>query len=111
MGATDIQMGGPSLTLRQWSWVFVVLFFVLGDVATTSVGLSLSGIGEQNELLQPIVASYGWVGMVGLKSVVVAGGYLVAQALPREQSVAVPLGLLLVGVTVTGWNLLVIGLA
>ena len=109
MGATDSRFTGPALSIRQWSWVLVLIFFVLGDVVTTSVGVSMHGIVEGNGFLLPVVESFGVLGMVLVKAAVVGGGYLVARVLPRHQSVAVPLGLLLVGVVVTGWNLVTIG--
>ena len=109
MGATGTRQGGLTLSTQQWAWVFVLLFFVLGDVVTTSVGLSMTGIAERNVVLRPVVESFGVAGMLLVKGSVVGAGYLVARVLPRHQSVAVPVGFLLVGVTVTGWNLMVIG--
>ena len=108
MGATGTRPGGLTLTTQQWAWVFVVLFFVLGDVVTTSVGLSMAGIAERNEVLKPVIENSGMAGMVGLKAVIVGGGYLLTRALPRPQKFAIPAGLLIVGVSVSVWNLVVV---
>lgn len=108
MGATRTRPAGLTLSTQQWAWVFVLLFFVLGDVVTTSVGHSMAGIAERNVVLRPVVESFGVAGMLLLKGSVVGGGYLIAGFLPKNQRVVVPTGFMIVGVTVTGWNLMVI---
>ena len=85
-------------------WVLAVGFFLVGDLVTTSIGVSTGQIAEVGPLADPIVSRYGVSGMVALKFVVVGGSYLVWTLLPSPERVGIPLGLLLVGALVTAWN-------
>ena len=48
MGATGTRPARLKLSTQQWAWVLVLLFFVLGDIITTEIGLSLAEITEWN---------------------------------------------------------------
>ena len=91
-------------------WAVTLLFFCVGDVVTTHVGLSMHGVVEAGPLVAPVLREYGLVAMVGLKGVTVGLFYGVSRLLPEPHAVGVPLGLALLGVIVTGWNLVVLGL-
>lgn len=93
---------------RRTLWVLTLLFFCVGDVTTTRVGLSIQGVVEAGPLVAPVVRTYGLAGMVGVKAATVGLFYGAARLLPDPHAVGVPLGLALVGVLVTGWNLVVI---
>lgn len=89
-------------------WLIAGFFFGLGDIATTVVGLELVGAYE----LFPIAASlfqYSTLGaMILLKSTMFGICYVLWKWTPRPYWFGVPLGLLLVGVFVTTWNLHII---
>lgn len=99
------------LTLA-WSprtlWTLAVAFFVTGDLLTTSVGVSSGQIAEVGPLGDPIVSRYGVLGMVALKIAVIALSYLAWRIVPDPERVGIPVGLLLIGVLVTLWNLFVV---
>lgn len=95
---------------RRKLWVLVLLFFCVGDLATTRVGLSVQGVVEAGPLVAPVVRAYGLAGMVVVKAATVGLFYGAARLLPDPHAAGVPLGLTLVGVLVTGWNLVVLGL-
>ena len=100
----ELLSGGTRTTL----WWVTLLFFCVGDVVTTHVGLSMHGVVEAGPLVAPVLREYGLAAMVVLKAVTVGVFYGVAQAIPEPHAVGVPLGLAIVGVLVTAWNLVVI---
>jgi hypothetical protein len=85
-----------------------LLFFCVGDVVTTHVGLSIHGVVEMGPLVAPVLREHGVAAMVVLKGTTVGLFYGAAQAIPEPHAVGIPLGLAIVGVLVTGWNLVVI---
>ena len=92
-------------------WLIAVLFFGIGDMVTTSLGLWLPGVIE----LHPIAAyafqhSVVWA-MAVLKGIVFASCYLLWRWTPRTYCVGVPLGLVILGVLITVWNFHVLLLA
>jgi len=91
--------------------VIVFLSFGVGDVLTTSVGLRIDGIIEFSPLMAPLLQQYGFAVLVIPKLVVIGSCYLLWRFLPTPYSVGVPLGLAVVGVAVTGWNLHVLAVA
>lgn len=91
-------------------WGVTLLFFCVGDVVTTGIGLSMDGIVEAGPVVAPVLREYGLVAMLGLKAATVGLFYGLARLLPEPHSLGVPLGLALLGVFVTGWNLVVLAL-
>lgn len=89
-------------------WGLAFLFFCVGDLVTTHVGLSVQGVVEVGPVVGPLLRDHGVAAMVVLKGVTVGAAYGAARVLPDPQSIGVPLGLALVGVLVTGWNLVVL---
>lgn len=96
--------------VRTKLWGAVFVFFCVGDLATTHVGLSIPGIVEAGPVVAPLLREHGLVAMIGLKGATVGVAYGVARVAPHPQALGVPLGLALVGVCVTAWNLVVLGL-
>lgn len=99
--------GGLAIARRNtaYLWLGAVLFFVVGDVVTTSVGLGLDPIVELGPVVGPLIARYGLAVMIALKVGVVGLCYGLYCCVPRPHDVGVPLGLALLGLVVTGWNL------
>lgn len=85
-------------------WLLAVVFFGLGDLVTTSIGLSSGYLVEVGPLATRVVGEYGMASLVGLK----LAGFAVCVALwrlePGPGSVGVPLALATFGILVTGWN-------
>lgn len=114
-GAGVFERAAPStvweleeLDRHLWLWVAAVLFFGVGDVATTSVGLSLQGISEAGPVTETLIHHYGLAAMFVTKTAVIGGFFLLWKVTPRPHCVSYPIGLSILGVVVTGWNLLVI---
>ena len=97
--------------LELWLWLFALVFFGLGDAATTGLGLTIEGVAEHSPTVGPHLQTYGFGGLVALKTALFVCGFLVWRAVPTPHSVGVPLGLALVGVVVTGWNISVLVVA
>lgn len=85
-------------------WILAVLFFGIGDVVTTGVGLELAGVVEVHPVAAALFQQSTVATMVALKSIAFAGCYLLWRVAPSPSSVGVPLGLAVLGVTVTLWN-------
>lgn len=86
-------------------WLLAVFSFGFGDMVTTIVGLRMAGVTE----LHPISSylfQYSTLGaIIGLKTIVFGIGYVLWKCTPRPDRLAVPLGVITVGVPVTAWNL------
>lgn len=91
--------------LELWLWLFAILFFGVGDSATTGLGLTIEGVAEHSPTVGPHLHEYGLQALIAMKSALLVGGFLLWRAVPRPHSVGVPLGLAFVGVVVTGWNM------
>lgn len=89
-------------------WIITVLFFVGGDVLTTTVGLLRGGVAEVGPLVAPLMAEYGLAVMVPMKVLALVVCVGLWRLAPDPHSVGVPLGLAVFGVLVTGWNVGVI---
>ena len=85
-------------------WVLTVMFFVLGDLLTTGIGLKTGGVAEVGPLVGPILERYGLLFMFPLKFVAVAVCYGLWRLAPEPHDIGVPLGLAAFGVLVTSWN-------
>jgi hypothetical protein len=101
----------PALSPRARSrllWGLAVAGFVVGDAATTLAGLSTAGVVETGPLVGPLLRRHG-LGVIPLvKLGTVVAGYAAWRLLPAPHAVGIPLGLALVGVAATGWNLSVL---
>jgi hypothetical protein len=96
-----LQIGQPAL------WLLAVVFFGVGDVVTTSIGLEMASVHEAGPLTSLFLAQYGYAAMIGVKVLVLCGFYFLWRFAPRGYRVGVPLGLAGLGVFVVWWNLLV----
>ena len=83
-------------------WVAAVAFFVVGDVATTAIGLEL-GAREANPNTKELVYEYGIPGMLAVKTMLVAFAYQLCRWTQRG-TVAVPASLALFGFAIVLWN-------
>lgn len=85
-------------------WGLAILFFGLGDVVSTVIGLNGGQLAEVGPLVAPIIEEYGFGALVGLK----LGTFIICYGLwrltPRPHRVGVPLGLAVLGILVTAWN-------
>jgi hypothetical protein len=102
---------GPLWRNETTLWVVGCLGFVAGDLVTTSVGLGLEGVTELHPLASPPHPHSVLVTMLVLKLAVVGVAYLVWKGIQGPHRLGIPLGLALVGVLVTAWNLSVLARA
>jgi hypothetical protein len=84
-------------------WVPAVLWFGLGDVLTTAVGLS-AGAVEANPTGQLILGETGLVGLAAAKIAILGGAYLAYRRVPWPQRAGIPAGLAFVGGAITAHN-------
>lgn len=88
-------------------WLLSVLFFGVGDVLTTAVGLQVGGVVETSPVLALADGAAVYPTMVGLKLLVFGGWYLLWRVTPAPYRVGAPLGLAILGVAATALNLVV----
>ncbi len=86
-------------------WLLAVLAFGIGDVLTTGLGLGLAALTETGPLTAPLIEWFGPGVMLSVKGVTFCGCYALWRLVPRPHSVGVPLGLAVLGVSTTCWNL------
>lgn len=95
-------------------WLAAYTLFVIGDSITTAIGLS-GGLSEAHPVAEVVLAQYGLQGMVAVKSGVFLFAYVGYWAVDRHTRFAiddeVAVGLLLLGLLITAWNLHAIFLA
>jgi hypothetical protein len=94
--------------LQPALWVVAIAFYGVGDLVTTAIGLRISGIVEAGPLVGPLVDRYGVVSLFVLKLGTLAASYGIWQLIPTPHRTGVPLGLAVLGVAVTGWNIVVV---
>lgn len=81
-----------------------ILFFGVGDVITTVLGLLLPGVVEMSPLLLQFSEPAVYGAMLLLKLGVLGGCYLAYLLVPRPHCLGAPLGLASLGFVVTTWN-------
>jgi hypothetical protein len=86
-------------------WATGILCFGVGDLLTTVLGLQVDGVTERNAVPAVLIEQYGFAAMVGLKLLAFGGCYVLWRVARRPHRLGVPLGLALLGVAVTLWNL------
>lgn len=92
-------------------WLVSVLFFGLGDLVTTSIGLGTVGVVETSPVAAALFEQFGFGAIVALKTGTLGGGYGLWRVVPRPHRDGIPLGLASLGVLVTTWNLHVLTVA
>jgi len=85
-------------------WILVIVFFGVGDLVTTMLGLTIGSSTEANPLVAMLVDQYGVFVLLPLKIAMIGGCYVGWRQLPLPHPVVVPLVLALLGIVVTIWN-------
>lgn len=85
-------------------WILAVVFFGIGDLLTTNIGLVNGWAAEVSPLGAFFVSEFGLSALVPLKFGVFVLCLGLWKLVPRPQAVGVPLGLATLGVLVTTWN-------
>lgn len=91
-----------------WLWVTAIVFFGLGDLITTIVGLSMNWAVEAGPLAATLIDQFGLLVILVLKTGAFVFFYGVWRLTPSPYAVGVPLGLTVLGAEVTFWNTLVV---
>ena len=89
-------------------WFVAILLYGLGDTATTYVGLSTAGVAEAGPVAGPLMEAYGRRALLAVKVVLFALFFAAWRSLRPPVRAAIPLALVVVGATVTAWNLVVV---
>lgn len=90
---------------RYALWGIAGLTFIVGDVATSIIGLYKYGMVEYNSIPNTVLSAAGITGLIMLKVVTIALLYALTKLVPPEWRVGVPVGLIIVGSVVTLWNI------
>jgi hypothetical protein len=103
----DTATGNPPLELLDAPaalWLLALLFFGIGDLLTTAVGLSIGTSTEANPVVAMLVERYGIVVLLPLKVAFLGGFYIAWEQLPLPYPSVVPATLAVLGIVVTVWN-------
>lgn len=89
-------------------WVAAIVFFGIGDLVTTIIGLKVGNVAEVGPVVAPLIDLYG-LGILGfLKLGAIGVCYVLWRWIPDPYAVGTPLGLAVLGLLVTGWNILIL---
>jgi len=89
-----------SLTL----WTTAIATWGIGDVITTQYGLE-RGVEEAHPVMAQVLDRYGTEGMIAVKLIALGVFLVLYFKLPKPNRLGVPIGLILLGVAIIGWNL------
>jgi hypothetical protein len=89
-------------------WIAAIILYGIGDTLTTLWGLSTGGVAEAGPVAKPLIEAYGQYMLLVIKAAIFPLFYLVWRSIRTPGRIAVPFALVLVGGTVTVWNLFVI---
>lgn len=85
-------------------WLLALLFFGIGDLITTMLGLTVGSSAEANPLIAMLVDRFGVVVLFPVKMLFLSGCYLGWKHLSIPYPRFVPGVLALLGFVVTLWN-------
>lgn len=89
-------------------WILAVVFYGFGDLGTTFIGLSITGIVETGPVAAPLLRTFGFQFIVVLKVVFFVACFVLWRLVPDPMAVGVPLSLGVLGIFVSFWNVSVI---
>jgi len=101
----------PDVPAERALWATAILFFGFGDTITTVAGIRVSGAMELSPLLSAFREPAVYGALILLKFVVFGVCYALWVVTPRPHRLGAPLGLAGLGVAVTCWNTIVLGIA
>lgn len=101
----------PDVPAETALWATAILFFGLGDTITTVAGIRVSGAVELSPLLSAFREPAVYGALILLKFVVFGACYVLWVVTPRPHCLGAPLGLAGLGIVVTCWNTIVLGIA
>lgn len=91
--------------LSPWLWITAVLFFGIGDMITTFVGLYMEWAVEAGPVASWLINQYGIEMLFLLKVVTFLAFYKFWKLIPDPYNIGIPLGLTILGAEVTVWNI------
>jgi len=92
------------MTKELLLWIGALVFFGIGDMVTTAIGLSTLRVVEAN----PVYADVSYSHMLFMKFFTFSVFYLAYRYVPKDIRLGMPLGLSVLGIVVTVWNSYVI---
>jgi len=89
-------------------WAIPILFYGFGDILTTLIGLRMQLATEAAPISALLIETHG-AGFIYVTKICTLGlFYFLWKAVPHPHRIGIPIGLSLVGIAVTGWNIGVI---
>lgn len=92
-------------------WLIAIAFFGVGDLVTTVIGYSITGVTELSPVISVLLNQHALLTLTTLKTVVIGAFFAIWKYASLPYAVGIPLGLSILGVVVTLWNTSVILLA
>jgi len=85
-------------------WLLAIVFFGVGDLVTTILGLTVGSSTEANPIVAMFVERYGVAVLPLLKVVFLGCCYVGWKRLPIPYPIVIPAVLAVLGIVVTLWN-------
>jgi hypothetical protein len=108
--ANSSNVVGWSVENQSLLWVIAVLFYGVGDAVTTVIGVRMGNIEEVGSVALAAMELGGVLAFLGVKTAFIGACLLAWYLVVTPGRVAIPLALAVVGIGVTGWNLLMLAL-
>lgn len=90
-------------------WGLSVAFYGVGDLLTTATTEVWGPLAEGSPVVGLAIQSHGLLGLVILKLGVFAAAYCLWHVVGNPHNVGVPLALSIIGITLTTWNMVILG--
>lgn len=90
------------------AWAQALLWFGIGDLATSIVGIQTSLARESVPFVATLIGEYGLVAVIPVKVLGFAIAITGWKLTPEPYAIAIPISLAIVGLSLTGWNAYVI---
>lgn len=90
-------------------WGLSIAFYGIGDLLTTATTELWGTLAEGSPVVWIVIQSNGLAGLVLLKLGVFVVAYAIWHLVGHPHNVGVPLALAIIGVTLTTWNMVILG--
>jgi len=99
----------PGTSIRAWRQA--ILWFGVGDLLTSIVGVASGLARESTPYIAALVLDVGVAGLVIAKTAGFVVGYLGWRLTPKPFDIGIPIGLAAIGLFLTIWNVYVLAIA
>jgi hypothetical protein len=108
-GREAVSAVGTMEAHEDFLWVLALLFFGIGDLLITGIGWQLESAVEVGPIAAEALGRFGMIALIVLKLLAFGLCYRLWQGTVKPYSAGIPFALAALGVSVTAWNLAIVG--